>query len=144
MINARTKLLGNQIKRRFTIGAYITLAENYEPLFKKAQKARRMIVDHFEQSKKDVDVVFGLGASNFAAAIEDYKQRLADTNLIDDFLSIANFGGHPSITIPMIKNRDNLTVGLNLVSNQFNDDLIIKTAYLIETELDKNRGNINA
>ncbi|AFP76169.1 Glutamyl-tRNA(Gln) amidotransferase subunit A [Mycoplasmoides gallisepticum CA06_2006.052-5-2P] len=144
VINARTKLLGNQIKRRFTIGAYITLAENYEPLFKKAQKARRMIVDHFEQSKKDVDVVFGLGASNFAAAIEDYKQGLADTNLIDDFLSIANFGGHPSITIPMIKNRDNLTVGLNLVSNQFNDDLIIKTAYLIETELDKNGGNINA
>ncbi|MDC4162988.1 Asp-tRNA(Asn)/Glu-tRNA(Gln) amidotransferase subunit GatA [Mycoplasma sp. T363T] len=144
VINARTKLLGNQIKRRFTIGAYITLANNYEPLFKKAQKARRLIVEEFERSKKSVDVVFSLGASSFAQTIDDIKEGIASSNLIDDFLSIANFGGHPSITIPMIKNRENLTIGLNLVSDQFKDELVVKTAHIIETELDNYGGNINA
>ncbi|QZX49038.1 amidase family protein [Mycoplasma sp. E35C] len=143
-INARSQFLGNQIKRRFTIGAYITLAQNYEPLFKKAQKVRRLIVEEFERTKKDVDVIFSLGSSDFAAPIEDILDGSYTNGVIDDFLCVANFGGHPSITIPMIKNADNLTIGLNLVSDKFKDDLVLQTAYLIETELDKIGGSINA
>jgi aspartyl-tRNA(Asn)/glutamyl-tRNA(Gln) amidotransferase subunit A len=41
----RSKTLGRQVKRRFTIGAYITKKENYEKFFIYAQKIRHMLVN---------------------------------------------------------------------------------------------------
>ena len=42
--NNRTKGFGPQVKRRFTIGAYITQNKNYEGIFKKAE--RHIFFDH--------------------------------------------------------------------------------------------------
>jgi aspartyl-tRNA(Asn)/glutamyl-tRNA(Gln) amidotransferase subunit A len=42
---SRSKSLGEQVKRRFTIGAYITKKENYEKLFIHSQKIRHFLVN---------------------------------------------------------------------------------------------------
>jgi aspartyl-tRNA(Asn)/glutamyl-tRNA(Gln) amidotransferase subunit A len=42
---ARSKTLGNQIKRRFTIGQYITRKDNFDKVFLRAQKIRRFLVN---------------------------------------------------------------------------------------------------
>jgi aspartyl-tRNA(Asn)/glutamyl-tRNA(Gln) amidotransferase subunit A len=42
---SRTQKLGDQVKRRFVIGAYVTKKENYVKYFIRAQKIRQLLVN---------------------------------------------------------------------------------------------------
>jgi aspartyl-tRNA(Asn)/glutamyl-tRNA(Gln) amidotransferase subunit A len=45
ILHARTSGLGEQVKRRFTIGAYVTESQNFEKMFLRSQRIRRYLVN---------------------------------------------------------------------------------------------------
>lgn len=132
MTNSRTAGFSNLIKRRFVIGSYSLMRENQDELFKRAQKARRLIVNAFNSVLEKYDAIVGLAAPDIAPTFDCTSDKLSSTYLIaDNYLSFANFGGQPSITIPLFF-KDNLPVGINISSKVFNDEELLYIAKELE------------
>ncbi len=133
MINTRTKGFGPWIKKRFVIGSYALFEENQERLLRKAQKIRRLIVNEILSKLKDADALIAPAAPSVAPLIEGQTtDELSDESLVaDNHMIIANFGGLPSMTVPM-GYIDGLPIGVNLTSNPFKEEDMFNIALAIE------------
>lgn len=123
----RSKNLGFELKKRFIFGAYCTSEENYESIFLKSEAIRNKIVGQAKKIFLKYDFIIMPGSSSIAPLIKDVKAKKATTNLCDDYLQIANFGGFPSITIPALKIDKNF-VGINICGKINSDNLLLAFA----------------
>lgn len=123
----RSKYFGNELKRRFVFGSYCTLKDNYDDVFVKSKKIRKIIVDKTEEILKDIDFVVMPSSSTDAPTIKDLESKKYKDTLVDDYLQIANFGGYPSITIPMYSNKDS-HIGINFMAKVNDDKELLKFA----------------
>lgn len=130
----RTKLLGNQLKRRFIIGSLATKKENFDELFTKAKKVRTLIINEISNIFNQYDAIVNPGASSIAPLIEDVNNNKWKTNICDDILMIANFAGIPSITIPY-KKVDGLPFGINICCKLYDDQQLLNIAATMENIL---------
>ena len=133
MMNARTKGFSELIKRRFVIGSYALMRENQEELFLRAQKARRLIVNAVNEILKDNDGIYIPSAPNVAPLFEgNSSNKLSNEYLIaDNCLAIGNFGGLPSITLPL-GFSNGLPFGCNLTCKPFDEATMFSIASGIE------------
>ncbi len=135
MKNFRTKNFSPLIKRRFIIGSYVLQKENKERYFINAQKARRLIVNRWNELFAKYDAVI-LPVGTGPAKYLDMSKNISDESLIplEEHLQVGNFGGFPSITIPdgFI---DELPVGLNITGKCYDDENVLNIAYAIENIL---------
>lgn len=121
MSNARTKGFSPLIKRRFVIGSYSLMSENQEEVFLKAQKIRHLVVNRVNEIFKSYDVIYIPASPSCAPLINGASDKLSSTYLIaDNILAIGNFGGYPSITLPL-GFKNNLPFGANLTSKPFSE-----------------------
>lgn len=128
----RTKGFSPLIKRRFVIGSYVLQKENQEKYFKNAQRVRRLLVDAWKNLFMKYDGVILPVGSGPAKHLDKALDILsADTDVLEEHLQIANFGGFPSITIPngLISN---LPVGVNITGNCYDDANVLNIAYALE------------
>lgn len=132
MMNARTKGFSPLIKRRFVIGSYALMSENQEEVFLRAQRVRHLIVDKVNEIFKKYDAIL-LPSSPSTAPLEfGSSNKLSSTYLIaDNYLAIANFGGYPSMTLPM-GFEDNLPYGVNITARPFNEETVFSIGQNIE------------
>lgn len=134
MHELRTNYLGNQLKKRFTIGKWFSSAENFVPIFEKSKKIRTCLVNRAEELLAQVDAVLLPGAHDIAFKMEDVLTQKVSTNYCDDALQIANFGGYPSITIPFITYNHN-PIGLNIFGKRYDDKNVLNIAYTLESDI---------
>lgn len=127
----RTNNFGNELKRRFVIGSYLTNAQNFEPVYLKAKKIRTALINVQSELLKKGDCILMPSASSIAPKIEE---AISKGNMVDDLLVLSNFSGAPSITIPWIK-IDGLPVGLNITCDLFEDMKVFNIAYTLENIL---------
>lgn len=133
MMNTRTEGFGELIRRRFVIGQYSLLKENQEDTFIKAQKIRRLVVNEFNKIFEQYDFVLMPAAPSTAPLINGNADRLSDEYMIaDNYMAYGNFGGYPSITVPLGFEND-LPFGVNLTSRPFNDGEVLGFAEIIES-----------
>lgn len=132
MSKARTKGFSELIKRRFVIGSFCLMRENQDVLFLRAQKVRRMIVDKVNNIFKDYDAIFLPASPTPAPKLGEASDRLSDEYLIaDNHMVIGNFGGFPSITLPL-GFKGKLPFGGNLTAKPFNEAKLLQIANVIE------------
>ena len=135
MKNYRTKGFSPLIKRRFIIGSYVLQKENQEKYFKNAQRVRRLIVDEIKSYFQKYDALIMPVGTGPAKLLEGSKDLLKDdTDVLEEHLQIANFGGFPSITIPN-GFINNLPVGVNITGNCYEDQQVLNIAYALESEM---------
>ncbi|ACI60113.1 amidase family protein [Ureaplasma urealyticum] len=134
IIKARTLYLGTQLKQRFMIGAYVTQEAQFETLLTAAKKMRTLIVQKAKQLFTNCDLILNLAVHDVSETIEDVNNQKPTTNLVEDVMQIANFGGFPSIVIPFIKTSLG-NLGLNLWADYLNDNKLLNAAYLISNLL---------
>lgn len=120
IIKTRSQNFGKELERRFIIGAYCNLSENYEDIFLKSKKYRNLVVLYTKKFLENVDFVIMPGSSSISPTIDNLKNKIHKDTCVDDYLQIANFGGFPSITIPMGK-VGKFPIGLNIMG-KINDD----------------------
>ncbi|MDR0934881.1 MAG: Asp-tRNA(Asn)/Glu-tRNA(Gln) amidotransferase subunit GatA [Erysipelotrichaceae bacterium] len=132
MKKARTAGFSELIKRRFVIGSYALLAENQEVLFLRAQKARRMIVNEIDKIFEKYDFIYLPAAPTIAPKFEGSSDKLSSEYLIaDNHLAIGNFGGYPSLTLP-IGFKDDMPFGANITGKHFEEGKVFQISYMIE------------
>jgi len=133
IINTRTKGFSELIKRRFVIGSYSLLKENRNELFNRAQKCRRLIVDAVNSIYKNYDAIYLPAAPGIAPILGQASgDKLSEEYLIaDNWMAIGNFGGYPSITLP-IGFENGLPLGANLMCRPYEEKLLFNIAKKIE------------
>lgn len=138
----RTQFFGNELKRRFTIGAYLTQKENYHDIYIKAKKIRTLFNQLLQKALNEGDCILLPATSSTANKIADIKANMIKSNLIDSSLLLSNFAGTPSITIPYTF-FDKMPWGINITCNVFQDQKMFDIAYTLETLIDEMNGVTN-
>ena len=133
MFNARTKGFSALIKRRFVIGSYALMRENQEEVFLRAQRARHLIVNTFNKIFETYDAVYCPAAPSIAPLINKSSENINEDFMIaDNWLAIGNFGGYPSITLPIGLEND-MPFGANLMCKPFDEVNLFNIAVLKST-----------
>lgn len=132
MYNARTNGFSSLIKRRFVIGSYSLMSANQHDLFLRAQKARRLIVDAFNKVFEKYDAIYLLASPKIAPKFNENSDKLSSSYLIaDNYLAYGNFGGYPSITIPL-GFKNGMPFGANITSKPFDEKNVFDIALTLE------------
>ncbi len=132
MTRTRTAGFSPLIKRRFLIGSIALSKENQFELYLRAQKARGLIVAAVNQVFQDYDAILLPAAPSSAPEFTKNIDVLSDEYLIaDNHLAIGNFGGFPSITIPL-GFKGQLPFGVNITGPAFNDTDVLAIAHQLE------------
>jgi len=130
--NTRTAGFSALIKRRFILGSYSLKQENQELLFRRAQKARRLIVEAVNKVLTTHDFIYSPAAPGVAPLFDKKSDNLNIAHLIEDnHLVIGNFAGLPSITIPVCLDNG-LPIGVNLTGRAFSEKALFGFAAAIE------------
>lgn len=127
LIKSRTEGIGDEVKRRFVIGAFLTTKENYQSITLAARSIRHMVQDVQLNLLKQGDCILMPTVSGVARTFHD---RTVGSNY-DDWLMMDNFSGTPGITIPFTK-IDNMPWGLTITADVYQDMKLLKIAYTLE------------
>jgi aspartyl-tRNA(Asn)/glutamyl-tRNA(Gln) amidotransferase subunit A len=128
----RTEGFGMEVKRRIMLGNFVLSAGFYDAYFSKAQKVRRLLKDKTEELLKTNDVILTPTTPTTAFRIGEINDPIA-MYLQDIFTVHANLTGMPAISVPVSKHSNGLPYGIQIMSNNFEEDLMFSTAkYLAE------------
>lgn len=133
--NSRTEGFGREVKRRIMVGTFILSGNNADIYYYKALKIRKQLTDSIKEVFKKYDLIIGPVNTNVAYKI-GLKKDVAES-FVDDLLTIPfNMTGNPALSMPIGKNSNNLPIGMQIVGDYFNEDLIYRFGSYIE----ENRG----
>lgn len=130
--NTRTAGFSPLIKRRFILGSYSLKQENQELLFRRAQKARALIVDAVNEVLKQYDLIYLPAAPGVAPKFDAKSDNLNIAHLVEDnHLVIGNLAGLPSLTVPLCL-ESGMPIGVNLTGRPFSEKQLFGVAQVIE------------
>jgi len=133
--NSRSEALGSEVKRRIMLGTYVLSSGYYDAYYRKAQKARRIIKNDFDEAFTQVDLILTPTSPTVAFKIGEKSSDPLEMYLSDIYTTSANLAGIPGINIPAAKDNDGLPIGIQLLSPQFAELNLLKFSYFIEKNL---------
>ncbi len=120
-------------KRRIMLGTYTLSAGYYDAYYLKAQKIRTIICQDFDQTFEKVDAIIGPVSPSLAkkigASIKDPMFGEREDALVEP----STIAGLPAISLPA-GFVAGLPVGMQIIANKWQEDLILKLAKAFEAE----------
>jgi len=134
-LNSRTQGFGKEVKRRIMLGTYVLSSGYYDAYYRKAQKVRRLIKEDFDKAFSEVDLLITPTTPTVAFKIGEKSDDPLQMYLSDIYTTSANLAGIPGMNIPIGKNSENLPIGLQILSQQFEEEKILQLAKHIQDEI---------
>jgi aspartyl-tRNA(Asn)/glutamyl-tRNA(Gln) amidotransferase subunit A len=132
MTDCRTRGFSDLIKRRFVIGSFALLSQNQEEMFNRAQKARRLIVNAMNDFFDSIDYLIQPASFSIPKKIDELSTAWStNPDYLDNILSIGNFGGFPSLTLPLCFS-EGMPIGVNVTGRCFEDGHVLAVSKEIE------------
>ena len=128
----RSEGFGKEVKRRILMGTYVLSAGYYDAYYIKAQKIRKLIANDFVNAFKECDCILTPTTPSSAFEIGEKEDDPIKMYLNDIFTVPASLAGIPAISIPYGKCKDNLPLGIQLLSKHFNEQEILNVGYYLE------------
>ena len=123
---------GDEVKRRILIGTYVLSSGYYDAYYIKAQKVRSLIKKDFNEAFQNVDAILTPSTPSTAFAIENEPDDPVQTYLNDIFTVPVNLAGIPAISIPFANDENNLPIGLQIITNSFEEQKLLNIAKNIQ------------
>ena len=137
-LNSRSEGFGNEVKRRIMLGTYVLSAGYYEAYYQKAQKARTLIKQDFNDAFKVCDCILTPTSPTTAFKIGEKIDDPLTMYLSDIYTVSANLAGIPAMSIPFGSDSQNLPIGVQILARPFDEDMIFRVGYAIEqTSIEK-------
>lgn len=133
----RTDGFGKEVKRRIMLGTFGLSSQSYEKYYLQACKIRRMIQNSFNDAFKNIDVLVMPTSPGVAFGIND---KISVINMyMQDILTIpSNLAGLGGINVPVgLDNNTGLPIGMQFISNAFEDEKMFTVANIIDNEFEK-------
>ncbi len=133
----RSEGFGDEVKRRILLGNFVLSSGYYDAYYLKAQKVRHLIRDEFNKIFDEADLILSPIAPSVAPKLGSTHDPL-EMYKSDMFTIAINLVGLPAISLPIMKNKDGLPVGLQLIAKAFNEQPIFNTALNLEQSINYN------
>ena len=128
----RSEGFGDEVKRRILIGTYVLSSGYYDAYYIKAQKIRSLIKSDYVEAFKKVDAILTPSTPSTAFEIANEPSDPVQNYLNDIFTVPVNLAGLPGISIPYANDENNLPIGLQLITNSFEEQTLLNVARNIE------------
>jgi aspartyl-tRNA(Asn)/glutamyl-tRNA(Gln) amidotransferase subunit A len=132
---SRSEGFGKEVKRRIMQGNYVLSSGFYDAYYKKARVAQNILRKEYEQAFEQCDFIIMPTTVGEAFKIGSKPSDPVETYKEDIFTVTANLVGVPSLSIPFGKGKNNMPLGVQIVSKQFNEHSIYKLAKFIEEKM---------
>lgn len=135
----RSEGFGREVKRRIMIGTYVLSADNHDSYYKKALKARTLIMDGFDRAFERFDVVIGPAAPTTAYRIGEKEDNPLEMYEGEVYTVSVNIAGLPGLVIPCGMDSRNLPVGLQFIGKPFDEGTLLRAGFTFEQNTDFHR-----
>ncbi len=131
----RSEGFGSEVKRRILVGTYALSAGYYDAFYRRAQKARRLVTDHFQRAFEQCDVIAGPVTPTPAFDRGAHSADPAKMYLEDIFTIPVNLAGLPGMSVPagFVEGRP---VGLQLIGRHFDEARLVNVAHQYQQRVD--------
>jgi aspartyl-tRNA(Asn)/glutamyl-tRNA(Gln) amidotransferase subunit A len=133
---SRAEAFGDEVKRRIMLGTYALSAGFYDAYYLKSLKVRTLIKQDFERAWEKVDIIATPVAPTPAFKIGEKTSDPITMYLSDIFTISLNLAGMCGLSIPCGLSSTGLPVGLQLISDIFKEENILRAAYAYEKNTD--------
>ena len=135
-MRSRAEGFGPETIRRIMIGTYALSAGYYDAYYGQAQKARTVIKGDFDRAFADYDVILTPTAPSTAFKFGEKTADPLSMYLSDVYTIPVNLAGLPGMSMPSgVSATDGLPIGLQLISNHFDEAAIFTVAAALERDL---------
>ena len=130
----RSEGFGEEVKRRILLGNFVLSSGYYDAYYLKAQKVRHLIRDEFNKIFAEADLILSPIAPTVAPKLGSTHDPL-EMYKSDMYTIAINLVGLPAISLPIMKNKDGLPVGLQLIAKAFNEQPLFNAALSLEKKV---------
>ena len=138
-MKSRQEGFGPEVKRRIMLGTYALSSGYYDAYYKKAQQARTLIKNDFDEAWKQVDLILAPTTPTPAFRFGEKMDDPLKMYLSDIFTISVNLAGIPAVSIPCGFSKEGLPIGLQLLGRPFDEETILRAAFAYEQETDFNK-----
>ena len=131
-INSRSEAFGPEVKRRIILGTYVLSSGYYDAYYKKAQKVRTLVMKEFDNAFKKYDVLLTPTSPTVAFDIGSKSNNPLEMYMADICTVPVNIAGLPGISVPCGVDSDGMPIGMQLIGNKFQEEIILNAAYTYE------------
>ena len=133
---SRKEGFGPEPRRRILIGTYVLSHGYYDAYYIQAQKVRRIIADEFQQAFKQCDIIAGPVTTSVAFGFGEKAADPVAMYLSDLYTIPGSLAGIPGMSLPCGFGAKNRPVGLQLMSNYFEEAKLLGVAHRYQQETD--------
>lgn len=131
---------GLEVKRRILLGIHALSGDNYDAMFRNAQRVRSVVTQEISAAFQSVDVLVS-PTSPTGASVIGAADSVSDGLLHSDVATTAaNLAGAPAMSVPVGLGDENLPVGLQIIAPQLADDRMYRVGAALETTLQERWG----
>ena len=113
-VQSRTTGLGQEVKRRIMLGAFVLSSGYYDAYYRKAAQVRRIIRDEYVTVLDTVDAIFCPVSPVTAWPLGSHADDPLAMYLMDAYTLSLNLAGLPGLSLP-VGSIDGLPVGMQLI-----------------------------
>ncbi|MFT6868424.1 MAG: aspartyl-tRNA(Asn)/glutamyl-tRNA(Gln) amidotransferase subunit A [Cyclobacteriaceae bacterium] len=121
----RTLGFGPEVFRRIMLGTFVLSASYNDAYYIKAQKVRRLIKNKLEELFETFDFIILPTAPTTAFELGSKTSDPMEMYLADLFTVQASVAGAPAVSIPISKDKDGMSIGLQVISKAFTEDKLL-------------------
>lgn len=129
---SRDQGFGAEVKRRIMLGTFALSSGYYDAYYEKAQCVRQMLCNDFANAFEKCDVIATPTAPTTAFKLGEKVNDPLAMYLDDIYTVTINLVGVPAISLPCGFSSKGLPIGLQLISNHFDEARLLNVAYAYE------------
>lgn len=124
----RTEGFGSEVKRRIMLGTFVLSSGYYDAYYTKAQQVRRLVKEAIDGIFKDNQFLLLPSSTNVAWKIGEMDNDPVEIYLSDIFTVLANLTGIPAISIPLSRDDEGNSFGIQIMGQKFCESDLIHAA----------------
>ena len=133
---SRAEGFGREVKRRIMLGTYVLSSGYYDAYYLKALKVRNLIRQDFTNAFSKTDCIMMPVAPTAAFKKGARTSDPLQMYLEDVYTIAANLAGVPGISVPCGFDGAGLPIGLQILSDVFTEDKLLRIARMFEAKTD--------
>jgi aspartyl-tRNA(Asn)/glutamyl-tRNA(Gln) amidotransferase subunit A len=133
-IATRSHGFGDEVKRRVLLGTFVLSSGYYDAYYIKAQKARSLIRDQFNEIFSEADLIYTPVTPTTAFDFGSKKDPL-EMYLSDIYTIAVNLAGLPALSLPIGKDKSGLPIGGQFIAKANDEQTLFNGALSLESIL---------
>ena len=132
--NSRSEGFGDEVKRRIILGTYVLSSGYYDAYYKKAQQVRTLVKQQFGKLFEKYDILLTPTSPTTAFDLGTRSNNPLEMYLADLCTVSINIAGLPAISLPCGVDESGLPIGVQLIGNHFQEDVLLRASYALEKQ----------